>query len=534
MSRLATGASLAAVVMLALAPAVLYRGERQVPAQRIVVVVSPHNQQIRQEFSTGFARWHREHFGEAAEVRWNTPGGTTEIRRMLVAQTESALRSGSPVGGQADILFGGGSYEFDLLTKPVTVDGDPPRSATVLAPCEWITPQMLEEWYGTNDIAGKKIYDPKLHWFGVAFSTFGIVSNIVRCEELGVHPPQRWEDLAQPALRGSVILANPAQSGSVATAFETILQRLGWTRGWQVLRRAAANSNHIIASSSVVPTKVGNGESAAGVAIDFYGRFQVQSLADAAERTGLDSIARLHFVAPAKESVIDPDPIAVLRGAPHPEMAQRFVEYCLSTDGQMLWQAAPGSESDEACDHPRPVRYALRRLPSRRAVYSCCIDCFVDRINPFDEPSIPAPNPNYRDFVSTLFLPMAMSHTPLLQAAWQRIIAHPSYPAGSAVVSAADVSDAQLKRWLEAFDAMPTAPAADGVELKLASLDDIGAVRAGWLKGGFKDRSLWESRDDPRTLLRRRFAAFFERQYRSIIEDVDPSVLQHRDGTEGK
>lgn len=97
MSRLATGASLAAVVMLALAPAVLYRGERQVPAQRIVVVVSPHNEQIRQEFSTGFARWHREHFGEAAEVRWNTPGGTTEIRRMLIAQTESALRSGSPV-----------------------------------------------------------------------------------------------------------------------------------------------------------------------------------------------------------------------------------------------------------------------------------------------------------------------------------------------------------------------------------------------------------------------------------------------------
>lgn len=528
MSRAATGISVAAVVVLALAPTLLYRGEKPAAVERIVVVVSPHNEQIRYEFSIGFARWHRERFGEPAEVRWNTPGGTTEIRRMLVAQTEAALKEGTPVGGQADIMFGGGSYEFDSLVKPVTVAGDPPRSATVLAPCEWVTPELLEKWYGSNDVAGRRIYDPQLYWFGAALSTFGIVANTLRCEEIGIDPPRRWEDLAQPALRGSVILVNPSQSGSVATAFETILQRLEWTRGWQVLRRAAANSNFIIASSTVVPTKVGNGESAAGIAIDFYGRYQVQALADAAAKTGMVSIARLQFITPAGESVIDPDPVAVLRGAPNPEMAQRFVEFCMSVDGQLLWQAAPGDE--EACGHPRPVRYALRRLPSRRAVYTCCSECFVDKINPFDEPPMPAANPNYREFVSTLFLPMAMSHTPLLQDAWKRIISHPNYPAGPAVVSAADVSDPQLKRWLEAFDAMPTAPAPDGTELHLDRPADIAAVRAGWLKGGFKDRGLWEERDDPRTLLRRRFSAFFERQYQSILDDAEPSGSQSEGG----
>lgn len=523
MTRAATGISFAAVVLLAFAPTLLYRGEQPTQPGRIVVVVTPHNEQIRHEFSIGFARWHRERFGEQAEVRWNTPGGTTEIRRMLVAQAEAALKSGTPVGGQADIVFGGGSYEFDSLAKPVTTAGDPPRSETVLAPCEWVTPELLEQWYGSNDVGGKRIYDPKLHWFGAAFSTFGIVANTLRCEEIGIDPPQRWEDLAKPALCGSVILVNPSQSGSSATAFETILHRLEWSRGWQVLRRAAANSNHILASSSVVPTKVGNGESAAGIAIDFYGRYQVQALADAAVNTGMDSIARLQFVAPVGESVIDPDPVAILRGAPNPEMARRFIEFCMSVEGQLLWQAAPGDEA--ACNYPRPSRYALRRLPSRRAVYACCSDCFVDKINPFDEPPMSAANPHYRDFVSTLFLPMAMSHTQLLQEAWRRIIAHPKYPQGSTIVSAADVSDPQLKRWLEAFDAMPTALNTDGSELRLDRPTDIAAIRAGWLKGGFKDAGLWGERDDPRTLLRRRFAAFFEQQYRTIVEDSDLEVL---------
>lgn len=200
----------------------------------------------------------------------------------------------------------------------------------------------------------------------------------------------------------------------------------------------------------------------------------------------------------------------------------------MSVDGQLLWQVAPGDE--KACGHPRPVRYALRRLPSRRAVYACCSECFVDKINPFGEPPMPATNPNYRDFVSTLFLPMAMSHTRLLQDAWKRIISHPGYPAGSAVVSAADVSDPQLKRWLEAFDAMPTAPAPDGTELHLGQQADIAAVRAGWLKSGFKDRGLWEERDDPRTLLRRRFSAFFEKQYQSILDDAEPSGSRSEGG----
>jgi len=47
------------------------------------------------------------------------------------------------------------------------------------------------------------------------------------------------------------------------------------------------------------------------------------------------------------------DPIALLRGAPHGELARAFIEYVLSPDGQKLWNAKPGTSGGTE-------RFALR------------------------------------------------------------------------------------------------------------------------------------------------------------------------------
>ncbi len=519
MNRLALYLSLVAVLILTTTPVLLYRGTPRPERVRTLVIVTPHNEQIRSEFTSAFIRWHTKHYGEEVGVAWNAPGGTTEIRRMLVAQYEAALRHGVAPGGDADLLFGGGSYEFELLSRPlkVTVDGTD-RTTTILEPCTWLTQGELLELYGPNEVDGRPLYDPKLHWFGVALSTFGIVSNVAQCDARGVELPARWEDLANPALFEAVALANPAQSGSVATAFETILQRLGWERGWQVLRRAAANSNQIVASSSVIPTTVGGGESCTGIAIDFYGRYQVQVLADNAQETGLPKLDRLRFTAPLGESVVDADPVAILRGAPDAELAKRFVEFCLSLDGQLLWQLPHGPV--EVCGHHPPEHYSLRRMPARRAAYACCSSCFVDEIDPFADQSPLVSDPNFRDFVGPLFVSMAMDDSRHLRAAWKAIFSHPAYPKAGGLVTAADVSDPQLKEWLTAFDAMPTVVGPDNALFHLAKVADLAAVRQGWIKGKFAGSGLWEERQQPRTVLRAAFSDFFSMQYRQITQSA--------------
>lgn len=486
-----------------------------------LVIISPHNEQIRSEFGAAFSIWHQRHFGEAVDVEWNTPGGTTEIRRLLVSQFQAdLLRNDGRLGGNADLLFGGGSYEFMQLRKPIEIQVDgQTRSATILVPVD--LPQgQLDEFYGANSLGGRTLYDPERSWFGTALSTFGIVVNRPICAELGVPEPDSWQALADPRLLNSVTLANPGQSGSVATAFEAILLRLGWERGWQVLRRAAANSRSITGSSAKGPLDVSDGEAAAAICIDFYGRAQSQAMEEAATIAGIPALNRVAFHEVPGDSVWDPDPIGLLRGAPNPVVARRFIEYCLSREGQALWQFAPGA--GQACGFPRPQQFALRRLPISRQMYRCCMDCFVDKVNPFDDDAPFPVNADFRSFIAPIFQAMAVDERAALGRAWRRIITHPAYPETDAIVVAADVADGQLHDWLLEFDAMPSLPAPLGETLSLADPANLGKLRAGWLKGGWVKDGLWPTLGEPGSELRERCAVFFRDRMNTILDGASP------------
>jgi ABC-type glycerol-3-phosphate transport system substrate-binding protein len=528
MNRALLGGCLAAVAALVAVPAIVAPrdADATAPAERsghagTVVIITPHNDQLRTELARGFARWHRTKFGTEASVAWSVPGGTSEIRRMLVAQYENDLRTGDPPGGAADLVFGGGSYEYTLMAKPIALrDGDRTLTTTILEPVDF-TQDFLDAVYGPNDIGGRRLYDPGHAWFGVALSTFGMVWNERILDSLDVPAPDEWADLADPALAGFVGMVNPAQSGSVATVFETILLRLGWDDGWAVLRRACANSNTCTASSQAVPLLIASGQCGASIAIDFYGRFQQQALAVSAQRLGKPELDRLRFAAPPGQTVVDPDPIAMLRGAPHPELARRFIEFALSRDGQALWQFPPGQPP--CCGLSGPTEHALRRLPASRSIYSECGACFIDQGDPFADASALPNQPLFRPFVAPLFLAMYMDHPRLLADAWRAIRQHPAYPRTPAggrapLVRAADVSDPGLRTMLELFDAMPECAGRAGASLSLASPADLPEVKAGWLDGGFAKDGLWPEGADPRERARMLWSAQCRRNYERIIE----------------
>ncbi|MFO0963089.1 MAG: extracellular solute-binding protein [Phycisphaerales bacterium] len=496
----------AAIALLVGVPVVARRSDARPPADAAtVIIVTPHNEQIRQEFARAFARWHQEQYGSPATVIWNTPGGTSEIRKVLEAGILAALRDGTEPGGSADLFFGGGSYEFDQLKKPLTVEaGGVKRSASVLVPVEF-EPGYLDQVYGAKEVGGRALYDPDGYWFGCALSAFGIIYNQPVLEKLGVAPPTEWIALADPRLQGRVALVNPAQSGSVATAMETILLREGWNAGWAILRRAAANSRSISASATRAPVEVAQGEAAEAIAIDFYGRFQQQAVSDGG------SPGRVGYLDPVGKTAIDPDPIAMLRGAPHPQTARRFIEFALSPAGQRLWQYAPGTPGG-------PEQYGLRRLPASRVVYERDHERFTDKVDPWTLASvIPNPNPNVRSFVAPLFVATAIENRALLREAWRRIAAHPEYPRDGSVLVAAKARDPKLRAMLEAFDAFPQVPAPGGATMDLGDERTLAAVREGWLRGKWKDARLWDPQDSPAEVLRQRFAQEIAASLRRVI-----------------
>ena len=73
-------------------------------------------------------------------------------------------------------------------------------------------------------LSGETYYGPDQDWVGVVLSSFGIVYNVDGLKRLGLEPPQRWSDLTDPRYFGTLALADPNKSGSVAKMFEMMTQ----------------------------------------------------------------------------------------------------------------------------------------------------------------------------------------------------------------------------------------------------------------------------------------------------------------------
>jgi hypothetical protein len=145
----------------------------------------------------------------------------------------------------------------------------------------------------------------------------------------------------------------------------------GWKKGMRTLLLMAANARYFTDSASQVPNDVGNGDAAAGVAIDFYGRVYQQEIGP----------ARIRYVSPRAATAINPDPIAVLYGVrgEREVLANRFVEFLLTPQAQRLWNLQPGYEPH--------LERSLRRLPIRRDVYQDKTGWADPEANPFEESS---------------------------------------------------------------------------------------------------------------------------------------------------
>lgn len=417
-----------------------------------LVVVSPHNEAIRQEMGRAFSRWYAEQYGSSVKVDWLVIGGTTEISRYLNSEYVSAVRAwwkrkGRPwpagaaeamldprwtpprapragtspeetaqeselstliagyrsvddpkeFSSRIDLFFGGGQYDHSrafgqgMTVAPWPPSAPPPGLLTASDGTILIPAQVSGEIWRTD------VY------FGTVLSTFGICYNTDRLRDLGLdHPPRQWRDLTDPRYRGQIAVADPTKSGSIAKTFEMLVQQQcalavqragyteeqieqfetailaanlprgeipdgvppayqtavedGWLEGIRLIRRIAANARYFTDSASKVPLDVAQGQAAAGLAIDFYARYQAQS------SRAPDGSERMGFTTPEGGSSVSADPISLLRGAENREVAVRFIEFLLGEAGQRIWTYRVGEPGG-------PEQFSLRRMPIRRDFY---------------------------------------------------------------------------------------------------------------------------------------------------------------------
>jgi len=428
MRQTSTRLALAALIAVLLLPFVAR--SRKVAADKssaheTLIIITANNESIRYEFGRAF-RAHMARKGRDVDVDWRSPGGAAEIARTLASEYAASFERhwrgdlhrrwtaeiaagfsraapdgatgevvearraflASDVGAGVDVLFGGGSPEFVKHAA---------AGRLVDAGLRARHPQLFGPGGIPEELGGETFWDHEGRWVGVCLSSFGICYNADALARIGVMAvPTSWSTLGGPSFRGQLALADPTKSGTSGKAMEMIVQRQmsdarvraeatvadaaeldavatrdGWAEAMRLFRRLGANARYFTDQSTKIPLDVASGDAAAGMCIDYYGRFQAEA-ASLAGRPG-----RVGFVTARGETSINADPIALLRGAPHRELAIAFIEFVLSDDGQKLWSFRRGVPGG-------PERYALRRLPIAPHIYDHAFDSF--RADPEENP----------------------------------------------------------------------------------------------------------------------------------------------------
>jgi len=379
----------------------------------------------------------------------------------------------SKVSCRLDLFFGGGAFDFQSQA-----------GAGYLVDCGFVAahPELFSDAMIPQTVGGEPFWDPKGRWIGTVLSSFGICYNTDALRRLRIpQPPRRWEDLGDPRYFHQIALANPTQSSSVNKSFEMLIQQQilelwrarendgmvnvrskpsvavhesssapsladvraldaaaehetisqGWTRAMQLLMRIGANARYFTDASTKIALDVSAGEAAAGMTIDFYGRFQSEAMRRE------DGSSPLQYVNAAGGTSVGVDPIGLFRGAPNEDVAREFVAFVLSPDGQKLWNWKPGTAGG-------PERYALRRLPILPTLYAAEFAQF--RSDPEVDAYTLAKSFTYHEkwtgplfrSIALIFRVMCVDTHEELTAAW-RAIANAGFPE-KAMATFSDVS----------------------------------------------------------------------------------------------
>lgn len=314
-----------------------------------LVIISPHWEGIKTEFGRAFGEWYEKETGRKVAVDWRDMGGATDDQRFIISEFQ---QTPSSIG--IDLFFGGGMDPFvDLKQRGLLAAWKPPEAVMRGIP---------------SDLEGLPLYDPDGEWYGAALSSFGILKNDRVAREMKLPDVKTWRDLAKPELRSWVGSGDPRNSGATHMVYESILQAYGWDEGWKVILGMGANVRQFDRAGSSAAKACSVGNVAYSVVVDFYGFMQISEV-------GAENMS---LVLPSGESILNPDAIAMLKGAPNRPVAEKFIEFVLSEAGQSLWLAPLGSPEG-------PKKFGIQRMSVRPALYDRFAGVTLVKINPFKD-----------------------------------------------------------------------------------------------------------------------------------------------------
>lgn len=163
---------------------------------------------------------------------------------------------------------------------------------------------------------------------GVTLGPLGFAVNKEMLAKRKLAAPKCWKDLAQPALRGEVQVANPNSSGTAYTMIATLVQMMGEDKAFEYLKALHKNVSQYTRSGTGPLKAVARGEAMVSVSFlqDVPGE-QIQGFP-------------VEAVVPCEGTGAEIGSMSIIKGARNADSARKFYDWALSPGAQQFGQAA--------------------------------------------------------------------------------------------------------------------------------------------------------------------------------------------------
>ncbi|MBI5877533.1 MAG: ABC transporter substrate-binding protein [Chloroflexi bacterium] len=239
--------------------------------------------------------------GMKKEFETKNPGVTVNFIRLSSGESLTRLRN-EKANPQFDIWWGGPIDSFIAAKKEGLLD--PYKTAGQ-----------------ANIIDPKLMLDPDNQWVGIYVGSLGFATNT---KQSAIKPPTSLDDLIKPELKGQIVIAHPASSGTSYTFLCTVLQIKGAQPGWDYIKKFGQNVLLWTKSGAGPVQNVGKGEAAVGVV------FSHDIVA------GIETGLPLALTFPSEGTGYEIGGMGIIKGAKHPDLAKAWYDWAIQPATQEL------------------------------------------------------------------------------------------------------------------------------------------------------------------------------------------------------
>jgi len=229
-------------------------------------------------------------------------GIKTQYQRLSTGEVPTKIEeeNGKP---SADVWFGGTNNPYDSAAAKGLLD-----NSYVPANASHIT---------------KDIYkDPNGYWYGIYTGLLGFMVNKDELARMNLEAPASWDDLLKDEYKGLIWLSNYNTAGTPKLVANLLIQKKGHDEGIKYLVDLDKNIQVYTKSGSGPSKNVGTGECVIGIGFLHDGITQIVD-------NGYDNVG---LVVPSDGTACEVGPVAIFKGAAHPNAAKLFMEYALSPE----------------------------------------------------------------------------------------------------------------------------------------------------------------------------------------------------------